>query len=523
VQLTGNELIPTLTKGVLFAQATMYRPASAPTVTAAAASQQSWLYYSTGDGFYWKNSKTPNASDDAFIGWVRTNANQIIAISSRKIGTGEEARVVPGGPVVVTIGATASGDTGPPAPAPGFAADVFPGAAENTPGRLWLGNIGFFQGTNLAGIDALTFLLYYVDELAGAAALLTADIDEDDTTLEAGAVITVATPGSVTFTFYAATHGGIVIGPGYAHNITIGEARYTYVQQVEDTAAMVAAALAEAIDAMLDPHATAEADGSDVVLTPLETSDEGIACTASDGNAPATLAETQPTYILVGEEILKVTASVVVGLASTLTVVRGAKGSVAAAHSAWVRIWIVQMMARRYAVSGALLGTTAWPVTIDEVPFRGKGLVAADCWASNEFGNSPVGEFCYATGRAGGRLRALSGGQLDLTVSGVLAIGADVAPAVTTPQAVSLRSITATVKNAPTGAGITVALKTPGWGINPFATLTIADGETEVVMDMTTTPGVDGMYFPAGQAVTVDVTGVGTTYPGAGLTVSMKF
>ena len=53
--------------------------------------------------------------------------------------------------------------------------------------------------------------------------------------------------------------------------------------------------------------------------------------------------------------------------------------------------------------------------------------------------------------------------------------------------------------------------------------MTIADGATAATMDMTTTPGVDGLLMTAGTTVHMDITQVGSTFPGSDLTVEVKF
>jgi phage tail sheath gpL-like len=555
IELTGQELIPELSKGVLFAQGQMYRPDAAPVLQAAPPDQVSYLYYSSVSGWYWSASGTPTVADDACVGWVATTADEIIAVSSRRIGTGAEAQIVPGGPVSAAlinagVAGTASGDTGAPTGAPSFGLTVYGGTEGNlltaaaqlvAEGQLWLGDVTFPDGAeNVAGVDALVALLYYVNELAGPAATLTAAMGATDTSLAASAALPVSAPKAVTFTFSAVTITvsgvEITIGPGYAHNITIGTAVYTYIQQTADTAEMIAVELAAAIQAAADLNATAAADGATVTLTPLESNGQTVTCSASDGNAPQTLTETQPSYYLIEtsggtSEIVEVQAT------DGSSVARGCLGSTAAELTAGSLIWPVQMMSRFYAVAGALYGTTAWPSSgaqgpnpLDIVPFRGLGLVALALWAVNEYGDSPQTVWAAAAANPlGGRVRGLCGGQLDLTVNGALGVQSTAAPVVTLGQAVSIATITAAVQNAPTGAALRVRLAIGG---TAFMTLEIADGTTTATVDMgssASTPGaatpatVDGIVLAAGQPITLDVLQVGSTYPGSDLAVSVKF
>src|ERR1035441_281771 len=60
--------VPLLSRGVLFAQAGMWRPASGPVVPAAPANAQSWLHYNSSTGLYWSSSAAATTSGDALIG-----------------------------------------------------------------------------------------------------------------------------------------------------------------------------------------------------------------------------------------------------------------------------------------------------------------------------------------------------------------------------------------------------------------------------------------------------------------------
>jgi hypothetical protein len=513
VLLTGTELAPVLTPGVLFAQGTMFRPA-AVMLGAAPASAQSWLFYSSANGWYWKNSSTPNASDDAVIGWVVTNATQVIAVSSRKIGTGAEATLIPGGPVAIQVG-SASGDTGLP-PAPYFGAE-FDGRA---PSVLEIVGLSFTDTTNTDGVDSATFILYYVDELAGACATLTAAMGSGDTSLSASAALPAATPGQVSFTFYSSgSHPG-AIGPSYVHNIAIGAAIYQWTQLTADTGPTIAAALANAINAADDPNATATAVGSVVTLAPVQNTGATVVCSASDGNTAQNLTETMPSWVLIDGEMIQVNAT------NGSSVTRGAKATTAAAHASGALIWAIQTQTVLFPVIGATVNTPAWPTVAGTVPFRGQGLAAIDGWVTNEYGDSPVMTLAF-TGTDQGRGRGLSGWVLDLEVPGTLAIASNVCPQALMPQACAPSNIYAVVNGAPVGSGATAVVRVNG---NVWATVNLrawtgsASGTQSGIPEGALPWSVlDGMVMPAGAVVTLDITAVGTTTPGSGLVVRMEF
>ena len=100
VETVVPSLVPLLSRGVLFAQAGMWRPASGPVVPAAPANAQSWLHYNSSTGLYWSSSAAATTSGDALIGWVVTNGTGIVLTSSRVLGDGAESTIpVPGVPV----------------------------------------------------------------------------------------------------------------------------------------------------------------------------------------------------------------------------------------------------------------------------------------------------------------------------------------------------------------------------------------------------------------------------------------
>ena len=380
-ELTGNELIPAVSRGVLFAQGTLYRPAVPPTLPAAPASQQSWLYYNSGTGWYWGNTPMPTTFDDACVGWVVCNATSVIAFSSRKIGAGDEAVVLPGGPVAIGVGSSGYDAGVPP---------VVTFQAAETDTQLVLGNLAFASGLNTDGVDFASFILYYVDETVAPTLTLTAPMTSGATSMTASGPLPASVPGSVTFTFVVSgTYGGISVGPGYRHSISIGAATYVYDQQVEDTAAIVATELADVINAAPDANALATAVGATVVLTALQNTAGTVTCSASDGNVPATLTETMPSWVVIDQEIIQVDAS------NGSVVLRGQKASAAAAHLAGALVWPVAAMSQVFALPQFAYGTPAWPTVIGQIPFAGKALVAADCWVSNEIGPSPITTDCF--------------------------------------------------------------------------------------------------------------------------------
>ncbi len=141
-------------------------------------------------------------------------------------------------------------------------------------------------------------------------------------------------------------------------------------------------------------------------------------------------------------------------------------------------------------------------------------LACADLWVTNAFGVSPVGTNNYSQ-LADGGLRTLRGGQFNFQVEGLLAILNDAVPAVSVQETLSIRDIYASVKSAPTGADLQLQINQGGILL---ASLSILDGQ------VASTP-VNGAGLPvlqSGSNLSLDISAVGTTFPGRDLTVTIR-
>ena len=105
-----------------------------------------------------------------------------------------------------------------------------------------------------------------------------------------------------------------------------------------------------------------------------------------------------------------------------------------------------------------------------------------------------------------------SGGTLILTVPGTLAIESQAAPLVLLASAQSWTSCVLIVKQAPLGAALTVAVNA---GAKQLGTATIAAGKTSSTAKVS-------WNLPAATVLSIDVTGVGLTYPGSDLTIELS-
>jgi len=77
---TSSTLVPGITTGVLFAQGVAYAPTTAPALGPAPASQASYLFYNSTNGFYYQASGVGANAGDALVGIVTSNASTVAAV-----------------------------------------------------------------------------------------------------------------------------------------------------------------------------------------------------------------------------------------------------------------------------------------------------------------------------------------------------------------------------------------------------------------------------------------------------------
>jgi hypothetical protein len=96
-----------------------------------------------------------------------------------------------------------------------------------------------------------------------------------------------------------------------------------------------------------------------------------------------------------------------------------------------------------------------------------------------------------------------------IVIPGTLAIGSDLGPIAAMPTTSTPANITVQLKQAPAGAALVVVVYVNGV---VYATITVPAGATSASVATST-------QIMAGQLIRVDVTAVGTTYPGSDMTV----
>jgi hypothetical protein len=246
---------------------------------------------------------------------------------------------------------------------------------------------------------------------------------------------------------------------------------------------------------------------------PVETTLAAPTFPSSSALAAASLASfTAGDLALLDTEIVKLVSI----SGDTAQIERAQKGSSAADHAAGAKLIRLDKKIFVYQVPRNFFGrpeSGAWEA---REPFRCMAVCAVELYVTNIHGNSPTNVNNYTEGFIDGRLRILSGGQVDLIVEGVIGIESDAVPPVYLRQATSIRDIYAYCKNAPQGGNINAVVKVAGVALG---TVVINDGQTFPANV------IDGKDLPAiqhTQPITLDITTVGSTFPGERLLVTIR-
>ncbi len=209
-------------------------------------------------------------------------------------------------------------------------------------------------------------------------------------------------------------------------------------------------------------------------------------------------------------EVVRVTA-----VSGTLaTVVRGLHTTTAAAHNTGTQVWILKEKVVIVPFVKNFFGSPGsgdWKSTVELPNCR---LATVELFLTNAIGNGPSAFNTYTETIELG-LRTFSGGQYTFQVAGYLAIQTNAAPFVIVDTDRSIRDIYGILGAPSTGAGVTLQLNLNG---APWATVQFDPART-------TSASVSGFGLPAlhaGDRLSLDVAGVGTTSPGSDLTLIIR-
>lgn len=220
---------------------------------------------------------------------------------------------------------------------------------------------------------------------------------------------------------------------------------------------------------------------------------------------------TPGSLVQVEQEIMQVTR---LNSSGTQSVVRGAQNTKAVAHPATALAYLLTDTILIVPFIRQFFGSPAsgdWQYNFSLPNVR---LASVELYMTNALGDGAVTVNPY-TGTIDSGLRTMAGGQYSFQISGYLAIQTSAAPAVIVDANRSVRDIYGVVSTPSAGAPIVLQVNRNGAA---YATIQFAAG-------VTTSSVVGGFGLPALQAgdqLTLDIVGVGTTIPGSNLNLIMR-
>jgi hypothetical protein len=216
-------------------------------------------------------------------------------------------------------------------------------------------------------------------------------------------------------------------------------------------------------------------------------------------------------FVQIEQEIVEVTGTNPDG---SSVVTRGAQSTTAAAHAAGVSAYILSEKVAIVPFIRNFFGGPASGEWRSSVALPNVRLASAQLYMTNALGDGAVTANSY-TGTVDSGLRTLAGGQYSFQITGYLAIQTNAAPAVIVDADRSVRDIYGIAGTAPTGAAISLQINRNG---TAYATVQIPAGAT--ISNV-----VGGFGLPAlraGDLLSLDIGGVGTTVPGSDLTLVIR-
>jgi hypothetical protein len=245
--------------------------------------------------------------------------------------------------------------------------------------------------------------------------------------------------------------------------------------------------------------------------TPPATLTAAIAATDTGVTLSASGTAVAGSLIQIDGEVMQVAA--IAG--STLTVTRGAFSTAAAGHNANTPVYqlaaatVIAPFPPGFFGSG-YSGSWSYPVTLPDVR-----IACAQLFVTNSQGNSSATGISFTHNVENG-LRTLSGGQYSIQVEGYLAVDQMAAPPLLVDAAHSVRDIYA-VLGTPADQIVIAQLYVNGAVYG--APLTIPIGQ---YISSNSIDGATLAPLPGGARITLAVTQVGQTLPGADLTVIIR-
>ena len=196
------------------------------------------------------------------------------------------------------------------------------------------------------------------------------------------------------------------------------------------------------------------------------------------------------------------------------TVRRGMHGTIPASHTAGAQVYA---LGEKVAIVPFVKNFFGSPLSGDwkySLQLPGVRVASAELFMTNSLGDGAVSAISLTDSDDNG-LRTLGGGQFSFQIAGYLAIQTGAAPDVIVDAERVVGDIYAVLRTPSSGAGVTLQLNLNG---SVYTTVQFDPG-------VTTSTVVDGFGLPilhAGDQLSLDVIGVGTTNPGSDLTLVMR-
>jgi hypothetical protein len=234
------------------------------------------------------------------------------------------------------------------------------------------------------------------------------------------------------------------------------------------------------------------------------------AVAAADLTIQFAAAVTSGTLIQIDQEIVLAGATT----ASATAVTRAMHNTAAADHAITSPAYPLSSDMTIVPFIKNFFGSPASGEWNDSVDLPDVRIASVELYMTNSFGAGAVTLNQFTQTNDSG-LRTLAGGQYSFQITGYLAVQTGAAPNIIVDTSRSVRDIYAVLRGSSSGAGVTLELNVNG---QPYATVQFDPGTI-------TSYVVDGFGLPAltaGDQLSLDITGVGTSNPGSDLTVIIR-
>ncbi len=200
--------------------------------------------------------------------------------------------------------------------------------------------------------------------------------------------------------------------------------------------------------------------------------------------------------------------------AGITTIQRGMYGTTAATHAAGSLVYQLDEKVAIVPFAKGFFGSPAagdWKYSLELPNVR---LASVELFMTNALGNGAISTLPFTSFVDKG-LRSLGGGQYSFQIAGYLALQTGAVPSIVVDADRAVRDLFGLLGTAATGSGVTIQINR---NFSPYATVQFDPGSNTSI----TTPGFGLHALKAGDILSMDVTGVGTTNPGSDLSLVIR-